>query len=169
MIPVSFSPGSQGHAGGVCLAGGDVAEPEKEPPSEDAPHCLFSHAGDLQTASSHAGDLQTASGSRSVGFLHEEKSNSDCRGGAPQACQMLVCRECHQEFEFTAAEKDYFQERGFIAPKRCKQCRTGSISQHQRAVGETCINCGSTGHRSWECPKVVGGGRNFQKGKPKKK
>ena len=36
----------------------------------------------------------------------------------------LVCKECGQEFVFTAGEQEFYAERGFQnEPQRCKACR----------------------------------------------
>jgi CxxC-x17-CxxC domain-containing protein len=35
----------------------------------------------------------------------------------------LTCSDCGQEFTFTAADQQFFSERGFSTPKRCKPCR----------------------------------------------
>ena len=36
----------------------------------------------------------------------------------------LVCKECGQEFVFTAGEQEFYAERGFVnEPQRCKACR----------------------------------------------
>jgi len=35
----------------------------------------------------------------------------------------LVCVDCGQEFVFTAGEQEFFAEKGFVEPKRCKMCR----------------------------------------------
>ena len=35
----------------------------------------------------------------------------------------LTCRDCGQEFVFTAGEQAFYQERGFSEPTRCKACR----------------------------------------------
>ena len=36
----------------------------------------------------------------------------------------LVCKECGQEFVFTAGEQEFYAERGFQnEPQRCKTCR----------------------------------------------
>ena len=36
----------------------------------------------------------------------------------------LVCKECGQEFVFTAGEQEFYAERGFQNdPQRCKSCR----------------------------------------------
>ena len=36
----------------------------------------------------------------------------------------LVCKDCGNEFVFTAGEQEFYAERGFTnEPKRCKACR----------------------------------------------
>ena len=36
----------------------------------------------------------------------------------------LICKECGQEFVFTAGEQEFYAERGFMnEPQRCKACR----------------------------------------------
>ena len=36
----------------------------------------------------------------------------------------LVCKECGNEFTFTAGEQEFYAERGFQnEPQRCKSCR----------------------------------------------
>lgn len=41
----------------------------------------------------------------------------------------LVCKDCGQEFTFTAGEQEFFQERGFSEPIRCKTCRDARKAQ----------------------------------------
>ena len=36
---------------------------------------------------------------------------------------VLTCSDCGQEFVFTAGEQQFFQERGYSSPRRCKPCR----------------------------------------------
>ena len=44
----------------------------------------------------------------------------------------LVCKDCGQEFTFTAGEQEFYAEKGFVnEPQRCKACREA-----------TCANCG---------------------------
>lgn len=56
----------------------------------------------------------------SSGFCVEQKG----------ACTMkedktLTCRECGKEFVFTAAEQEFYEEKGFQhEPGRCPECRT---------------------------------------------
>lgn len=35
----------------------------------------------------------------------------------------LTCNDCDEDFIFTAGEQDFFEEKGFDEPKRCKDCR----------------------------------------------
>jgi CxxC-x17-CxxC domain-containing protein len=35
----------------------------------------------------------------------------------------ITCSDCGQDFTFTAADQQFFQERGYSTPKRCKPCR----------------------------------------------
>jgi CxxC-x17-CxxC domain-containing protein len=35
----------------------------------------------------------------------------------------LTCADCGQEFVFTASDQEFFAERGFTEPRRCKSCR----------------------------------------------
>ena len=36
----------------------------------------------------------------------------------------IVCKDCGQEFTFTANEQEFFAEKGFTnEPQRCKSCR----------------------------------------------
>ena len=39
----------------------------------------------------------------------------------------LVCKECGNEFVFTAGEQEFYAEKGFTnEPQRCKACRQAS-------------------------------------------
>lgn len=36
----------------------------------------------------------------------------------------LICKDCKQEFVFTAGEQEFYAEKGFVnEPQRCKACR----------------------------------------------
>ncbi len=38
--------------------------------------------------------------------------------------ETLVCKECNNEFVFTAGEQRFYAEKGFVnKPKTCKACR----------------------------------------------
>jgi len=36
----------------------------------------------------------------------------------------IVCKDCGSHFVFTAREQQFYQEKGFVEPVRCKDCRT---------------------------------------------
>jgi CxxC-x17-CxxC domain-containing protein len=57
----------------------------------------------------------------------------------------LVCKECGNEFEFTAGEQEFYAEKGFQnEPTRCKSCR--SKREHPNNKKElydaVCAECG---------------------------
>ncbi len=62
----------------------------------------------------------------------------------------LVCKDCGEEFVFTAGEQEFYAEKGFVnEPKRCKACRnakkgaTGTSSKPEREMFiATCASCG---------------------------
>lgn len=58
----------------------------------------------------------------------------------------LVCVDCGQEFVFTAAEQDFYEEKGFTnEPKRCKSCRDArkNNGRPQREMYDAvCAECG---------------------------
>ena len=41
----------------------------------------------------------------------------------------VTCRDCGQEFTFTAGEQAFYQERGFSEPQRCPDCRAARKAQ----------------------------------------
>jgi CxxC-x17-CxxC domain-containing protein len=77
----------------------------------------------------------------------------------------LTCADCGQEFVFTASEQQFYADRGFSDPRRCRSCRAARKSQmgsgdqsmggygggggyRERRPREmfeaTCSNCGKT-------------------------
>lgn len=60
--------------------------------------------------------------------------------------KILKCRECGQEFTFTAGEQEFYAERGFNnAPSRCKACRDAKKSAAKPArnlFSAVCAGCG---------------------------
>lgn len=67
--------------------------------------------------------------------------------------RILTCRDCGQEFTFTAGEQEFFATKGLTnAPSRCPDCRkmrrnSSGGSSSQRPRGEQheaiCASCGS--------------------------
>ncbi|HNW05001.1 MAG TPA: zinc-ribbon domain containing protein [Oscillospiraceae bacterium] len=58
----------------------------------------------------------------------------------------LVCKECGQEFIFTAGEQEFYAERGFVnEPQRCKDCRDSrknKLKTQKEMYTTTCAACG---------------------------
>ena len=40
--------------------------------------------------------------------------------------QTLACVDCGTNFVFTASEQEFFSQKGFSAPRRCKPCRVAA-------------------------------------------
>jgi CxxC-x17-CxxC domain-containing protein len=70
----------------------------------------------------------------------------------PMAGDMqITCSDCGQEFTFSAADQQFFQERGYSTPKRCKPCRvakkneqggSGYRSAPSQGTPVICSGCG---------------------------
>ena len=63
----------------------------------------------------------------------------------------LVCKDCGQEFVFTAGEQEFYAEKGFTnEPQRCKACRdarkgvTRTNSAPRQMFEAVCAECGKT-------------------------
>ena len=62
----------------------------------------------------------------------------------------LVCKDCGQEFTFTAGEQEFYAEKGFQnEPARCKDCRmarkanANSGARRERVMYDAiCAECG---------------------------
>ncbi len=61
----------------------------------------------------------------------------------------LACKECGNEFTFSASEQEFYAEKGFQNdPARCPSCRSSRKQQRNAARGEremftvTCAECG---------------------------
>jgi len=58
----------------------------------------------------------------------------------------LVCKDCGNEFTFTAGEQEFFAEKGFQnEPLRCKKCRDAkkvAISREKTFYDAICADCG---------------------------
>ena len=60
----------------------------------------------------------------------------------------LVCKDCGNEFVFTAGEQEFYAEKGFQnEPTRCKACRAARKANRASAPREsyetTCAACGA--------------------------
>jgi hypothetical protein len=49
--------------------------------------------------------------------------------------QHLTCADCNQDFLWSAREQEFYQEKGFQPPKRCKDCTRARKEQRGRAEG----------------------------------
>lgn len=49
--------------------------------------------------------------------------------------QILVCASCSTEFNFSAAEQAFYQQKGFAPPRRCKPCREAAKAQRGSGGG----------------------------------
>ncbi|WP_409967893.1 zinc-ribbon domain containing protein [Bengtsoniella intestinalis] len=63
--------------------------------------------------------------------------------------KIIVCKDCGQEFTFSANEQEFYAEKGFTnEPLRCKSCRMarkGNAGGQQRQMFEAvCAECGTT-------------------------
>ncbi len=47
----------------------------------------------------------------------------------------ITCSDCGQDFTFTAADQQFFQERGYSTPKRCKPCRMAKKNEQGGGSG----------------------------------
>ena len=72
--------------------------------------------------------------------------------------KVLVCKDCGNEFVFTAGEQEFYAEKGFQnEPSRCKACR--SSFKAARRSGErvmhdaVCAECGTPTKIPFE-PKI---------------
>lgn len=61
----------------------------------------------------------------------------------------IVCKDCGEEFVFTASEQEFFAEKGFTnEPQRCKPCRDARKGNSRGNSGERqmydaiCSDCG---------------------------
>ena len=48
------------------------------------------------------------------------------------ADKTISCQDCGNEFIFTEEEQNYYAEKGFQDPKRCKPCRMARKRQNPR-------------------------------------
>ncbi len=75
----------------------------------------------------------------------------------------LTCRDCGQEFTFTAGEQDFYTQRGFSDPQRCPSCR--SARKQQRNTGGSYGDSGySSGGGYSDSGYSSGGGGGYSSG-----
>ena len=55
----------------------------------------------------------------------------------------LTCRDCGEEFVFTAGEQQFYAEKGFEnEPKMCKDCRKKKKEEGKQYFTAVCASCG---------------------------
>lgn len=59
----------------------------------------------------------------------------------------IVCKDCGQEFVFTAREQEFYEEKGFTGgPLRCKSCRAArkeaAGNGERKMYSAVCASCG---------------------------
>ncbi len=56
----------------------------------------------------------------------------------------LICKECGGEFNFSAGEQEFFEEKGFQnEPTRCKPCRNKREQTTKKELHDAvCAECG---------------------------
>ncbi|NLM52096.1 MAG: zinc-binding protein [Firmicutes bacterium] len=57
----------------------------------------------------------------------------------------LICRDCKQEFIFSAGEQEFYAQKGFAnEPARCPECRAARKQRHsaRRMYTVICSECG---------------------------
>ena len=52
----------------------------------------------------------------------------------------IVCLDCHQPFTWTGPEQEFYAERKFETPKRCRKCRKERKHAHQNAARDDRIH-----------------------------
>lgn len=77
---------------------------------------------------------------------HINNRTAEKRGNKMYEDKTLVCKECGEEFVFTAGEQEFYAERGFQnEPQRCKVCRDKRKQQRngpREFFTATCAACG---------------------------
>jgi CxxC-x17-CxxC domain-containing protein len=71
----------------------------------------------------------------------------------------LTCADCGQEFVFTASEQQFYADRGFSDPRRCRSCRAQRKAQMGSGEGSS-MGGGGGGYSS-------GGGGGFRERRPR--
>ena len=78
--------------------------------------------------------------------MYEEEVKVGAETEAEFVDETLVCKECGNEFVFTAGEQAFYKEKGFLnKPKSCKACRDAKKNagkpERQYFIA-TCAECG---------------------------
>ena len=44
--------------------------------------------------------------------------------------QVIKCKDCGKDFDFTEKDQEFYKEKGFLPPKRCRSCRKARKERH---------------------------------------
>lgn len=44
--------------------------------------------------------------------------------GSSMGDKKILCKDCNKDFVFTEGEQQFFEEKGYSEPIRCKDCRS---------------------------------------------
>lgn len=73
-----------------------------------------------------------------------EKNGNNEAVEVKKEAMTLSCRQCGEEFLFTVAEQEFYREKGFSTPRRCKKCRNTAKNQPERVQEPVyCAGCGA--------------------------
>jgi len=56
--------------------------------------------------------------------------------------KIIKCVDCGEGFEFSVGEQRYYEEKGFVEPKRCRPCRERRKREIEEAKARQHINRG---------------------------
>jgi len=76
-----------------------------------------------------------------------------------QSDRTLTCADCGQEFVFTASEQQFYTDRGFSDPRRCRNCR----AQRKASMGSGDSSMGGGGYSS----SSSGGSGGYRERRPR--
>ena len=83
--------------------------------------------------------------------------------------KILKCRDCGEEFVFSASEQQFYADKGFQhEPSRCRACRQKNKDKTRQMYDIVCANCGKpakvsfkpTGERPVLCSECYAASRN---------
>ena len=62
-------------------------------------------------------------------------SNNATQGGEKLMDKELQCLDCGAKFYWTKGEQDFYNAKGFSAPKRCQNCRSKKKANFDKDKG----------------------------------
>jgi CxxC-x17-CxxC domain-containing protein len=80
------------------------------------------------------------------------------RGFGELSDRTIICRDCGQEFTFTAGEQAFYAERGYSEPQRCSSCRASRKAQRASSGYDSGSSYSSGGGGGYSSGGSGGGG-----------